>query len=162
MQAGVRQEPEHYAVDVVAGFRATYATLLTHRDALLDPQGPLSAFDGCETRVISRGTNQYGMLLQVLAAPKYQQRGIRRSAGYDVLTRAFAVSPERPAVWPLLVAERAALDRLDVPRFVVRADDVRVLAGGEVVLDGTSVRPAWPPCVIASARCRRPTSSRRW
>jgi type 2 lantibiotic biosynthesis protein LanM len=134
-------EPEVFAGAMLAGFADTYRLLLSKREALLNPEGPLMAFAGLTTRVIPRATNQYGLLLHVLNQPRYQARGVKRSAAMDVLHRVFAGAPQRPPAWDLVRAERRALEEMDIPLFSIRTDDTRVTANGAVVLPDHFDRP---------------------
>lgn len=148
---GVRQEPEAYAPALLDGFADVYRHVLAHRDRWASADGPLSAFAGLPTRVFSRDTNQYGMLLHVLFAPKYQESGVRRSTAYDVLVRRFAGAAARPDEWPAVRAERAALDALDVPRFTSATDALEVFAGGARVFERQGRQPGLH---AAFDRCR--------
>lgn len=58
-----------YVDDLVTGFQRMYDLLAAHRDALLAPDGPISAFADAHVRVIVRATRIYGSLLQDCAHP---------------------------------------------------------------------------------------------
>jgi len=129
------QRPVDHADHIVSGFVETYELLLAEREHLLASASPLAAFARCSTRVIPRPTNQYAELSVILAAPRYQQDGLRRSAALDVLLRPFSGLESKPAVWPALVAERHALEALDIPYFWARVDDTDVWSGETVVAE---------------------------
>jgi type 2 lantibiotic biosynthesis protein LanM len=131
---GIAQEAEDYGHEIVAGFSDTYRWLLAHREELLRADGPLAAFARCRTRVIPRPTNQYAMLVTVLATPRYQRDGALRSGALDILLRPFSGASSRPGVWPALVAERRAIESLDVPYFWVPCDSLDVHAGGDPIV----------------------------
>jgi class II lanthipeptide synthase len=133
---GHLQPPEPWTDAILDGFERTYRFLLENRPRVLAAAGPLAAFAGMPTRVIPRPTNQYGLLTYVLNQPKYQRRGVLRSAAMDALHRIFAASPTTPATWPIVRVERLALEEMDFPIFGVRSDETRVTARGDVVLDG--------------------------
>ncbi|MGE5244197.1 MAG: type 2 lanthipeptide synthetase LanM [Betaproteobacteria bacterium] len=137
---GVVQHPEYYRDDLLAGFAATYRFFSGRRDEILGAGGPLAAFAARTVRVMFRATNQYAVVQDLLAAPKYQQSGVARSCALDVLARPFALDRDRPAAWPILVAERRALERLDIPRFTVEANGIAVGADHEVAADGVFTR----------------------
>jgi type 2 lantibiotic biosynthesis protein LanM len=137
---GIAQPAEDYADEIVAGFSETYGWLLTHRDELLLPGGPLAAFARCRTRVIPRPTNQYAILATVLAAPHYQRDGARRAAALDILLRPFSGFTSRPATWPALVAERRAIEELDVPYFWVPCEGLDVHVGRQPIVRGYFAR----------------------
>ena len=148
VSGGVRQRPEEHAEAIADGFADTYRHLEARRDAWLVPGGTLDRFAGMHARVFTRDTNQYGMLLHVLSHPKYQGRGVRRSIAYDVLARGLVTAAGAvPAEWPVVQAERVALDGVDVPRFTQPVDGTAVCTGGTAVLD----RPRQVPGLEAAA-----------
>lgn len=119
---------------VRAGFEAAYRSLLTRREEITAPGGPLEAAAGAETRLVFRRSDQYARLLNHLASPRYLREGHLRSWAIDVLNRPLLVSVDRPPLWPLVADERASLENLDVPYFTVGAGS-RVLyaSHGEAV-----------------------------
>jgi len=133
---GAVQAPDAYAADLLGGFEATYRLLIAHREALLAADGPLAAFAGTPVRVLPRPTTQYASLIYLLYRPRYQKDGCRWSTAFDALNRAVNGSHDAPEVWPVLVAERKALEGLDVPHFTVTADEVAVRSGKKLLLEG--------------------------
>jgi type 2 lantibiotic biosynthesis protein LanM len=128
MLRGVPQPPESYAREIVAGFAGAQRALAQHKEALLADDGPLAAFSAGATRVLFRPSDQYGALLHVLAAPRYQRDGVSRGIALDVINRVFAREGDRPRLWPLVADERRALERLDVPRFCVRVSETALVS----------------------------------
>ena len=131
--AGVRQDPGQYADALLAGFTRAYRSLLTRRAELLASDGPLHAFAGSVVRVVQRPTNQYAMLRVVLSAPRYQRNGVAASTAVDVLHRGWSGAVARPTGWEIAIAERRALDRLDVPLFSARADGLDLQCEGRTI-----------------------------
>ncbi len=127
------EQPDSHARDILAGFTRAYRVIARERPALLAAGGPLSGLVSCRVRVIPRPTNQYALLSTALAAPRYQDDGMRHGAALDILLRPFGRHSKRPAIWPALAEERRALESLDIPYFWVRADDTDVRAGGHMV-----------------------------
>jgi len=124
VSCGDRSEPpDAFASEVAEGFAEGYRFLMSQREALLDPAGPLEPMARCHTRVLYRPSDQYGALLYVLAAPRYQRDGRARSLGIESLARVFAREASRPILWPLVTDERASLEALDVPRFTIPVDE---------------------------------------
>jgi len=134
------QRPEDYAAQITRGFADTYRFLLAHRDELLAPGGPLALFADRPARVVLRATDHYATLIYLLASPAYQADGAARSGALDVLNRVFSRARSRPSIWALAAAEREALERLDIPRFVVPANDTTIQAAGRCVAEGFFVR----------------------
>jgi len=122
--------------DVLAGFRHTYALLAERRDDLLAAGGWLDRLGGQPVRFIFRHTSLYGALLERALHPRFLRDAADRSVELDVLAQPLLDLEARPVVWPILRAERAALEQLDVPFFATRADSRRLeLSTGEVIED---------------------------
>jgi type 2 lantibiotic biosynthesis protein LanM len=136
MVEGRRAQPEEYAADLLEGFVATYRFVLERRSELCAPGGPLRELAGQRSRVLARRSHQYAALLQALNTPRFQRDGALRGAQLELLLRPFAVSPEKPAVWPVLEAEQEALERLDVPRFTSPTDETTVCDEARTLLGG--------------------------
>lgn len=131
---GAVQRPEDFVDDLCAGFATTYQFLLANRMALLREDGPLRGFADCSARVLFRPSDQYAATEYLLAAPRYQRRGVDRSLGLETLGRIFIPAAVRPRLWPLVHDEVQALEALDIPRFTVQASSTDLVASsGEVV-----------------------------
>jgi type 2 lantibiotic biosynthesis protein LanM len=138
---GAPQSPSDYADAVLAGFDAVCSIAIEHAAALADAEGPLEAFRGCRTRFLLRPTEQYGRLLALLGTPKYQRDGAAASAAWDAMLRGYARARVRPAVWPLVEAERAALAGLDVPHFDVPCSGTTVGTAGATLMAQPNAQP---------------------
>jgi type 2 lantibiotic biosynthesis protein LanM len=132
---GVLQSPETYADDLLAGFDAAYAVLLAAREALLAPDGPIAAFGPVPVRLLPRPTAQYASLAYLLARPQYQKDGCRWSAAMDALNRFVSQAHDQPEIWPVLVAERRALEGLDIPHFTALASEAAVRSGSRLLIE---------------------------
>ncbi len=116
-RGGRPQRAEAFVEPVLEGFELAARFLAARRPALTAPGGLLDLARGAPTRVLFRPSGQYGGLLALLARPRYLADGLASSFLVEALLRAFAASPERPLLWPLVAEERAAVERLDVPVF---------------------------------------------
>lgn len=125
------------------GFLEAYRFCLAHRRRLLDPAGPLRRFRAAEPRLVFRPTESYVRLQRALLVPTYQRLGVERSVALDALNRVFAASPRRPPLWPLVAEERAALERLDIPRFTLPATAEALVAANGEVIPGVVGRSGW-------------------
>ncbi|MEO0393228.1 MAG: type 2 lanthipeptide synthetase LanM family protein [Pseudomonadota bacterium] len=130
---GKAVKPKEYAAAMVEGYHHYQAFL----EQALDPDWAEQAFGDIELRWVRRPTEDYCQLLNSLRMP-------------DVLTGDRSVDavldPQLTAPWPELVAaEKAALGRLDIPKFMFRLGDDRVWEGSELVGRG-AFTPAdpWP------------------
>ncbi len=121
--------------DFLDGFRQAYRFLVTHREALLAPDGPLEPFARCDIRFTFRRTSLYWTVLEHTLAPRYMRDGAEWSIQLDLLTRAFFSPSGRPELWPVAAAEQAALARADIPRFTLPADGHALVADGETVVE---------------------------
>jgi type 2 lantibiotic biosynthesis protein LanM len=131
--AGEPLNPSEFLPELAAGFTEMYRLLLRHRDELLSPHGPLDRIPGRKTRLILRSTGAYRKLLERSLRPDCCRDGAARSVELEFLARPYLEAENRPEVWPLLAAERQALEQGDVPRFLVPMDDPVVeIPGGEV------------------------------
>ena len=133
---GQVQRPEDFVDDLCAGFESTYRFLEANCAALLAADGPLSGFADCRARVLFRPSDQYAAAQYLLAAPRYQRRGLDRSLAIEMFDRVFIREIERPRLWPLVHDERQALEALDIPRVTLPASGTDLEATtGEVVHD---------------------------
>ena len=137
---GVLERPASHAAAVCAGFEQTYRFVSRQRPAFLAADGLISWFAACSTRVLFRPSDQYGALQQILAAPRYQRRGVDRSLAIETLARAFCRDVERPRLWSLLRDERLSLERLEIPRQAVAACGTALLARDGATVDGYITR----------------------
>ncbi|MFY9822008.1 MAG: type 2 lanthipeptide synthetase LanM family protein [Thermoanaerobaculia bacterium] len=124
--AGTPLEPSAFLTEVESGFTEMYTLLERHRGELLGPRGPLSRLAGRRTRLILRSTAAYRKLLARSLSPECCRDGAARSIELEFLARAYLEAESRPAVWPLLTAERQALEQADVPLFLVPVDGTRI------------------------------------
>lgn len=125
-----------FAPALKRGFERMARHVMAHREAWCAPAGPLERFAGCDARFIFRGTLVYSALLNRLASPDLAQSGIDRSLLIEALARPLVEAPTPPVIWPILAAERQAMQRGDVPLFrapvaqaVLHIDGVPPVAG---------------------------------
>jgi type 2 lantibiotic biosynthesis protein LanM len=109
--------PEEYAAEVIEGFAELYRLLMDRREALLTSPDLAPVLAGCRPRFLPRDTQVYGVVLRQALAPTCLVDGARHGIELEALARAFLVAGERPVAWPLLRAEIAALERMDIPHF---------------------------------------------
>src|SRR5206468_453973 len=107
------------------------------RDELLAERGPLRRFRGLKLRFILRATRTYAQLARRLLRPEFLRDGADRSIEMDRLARAFALhyaGAQDPPPWEVYHAERAALERQDIPFFSYFSAAEELLADGRVVV----------------------------
>ncbi|HEX7829654.1 MAG TPA: type 2 lanthipeptide synthetase LanM family protein [Thermoanaerobaculia bacterium] len=108
-----------YIDEVIDGFTRMYRTIAASHDAL---RPYLEDLGRREIRVVFHATRIYGLLLKRLSSPQHFRSGIDRSIDTDIISRFYLEAREKSDLWPILEAELDAMERLDIPRFAVRAD----------------------------------------
>ncbi len=129
-----------YLEDLIAGYREMGQFLIQERAALLAADGPIEAMRGSNSRYIFRSTRIYAVIQEQSLNPRLMKWGVDRSLALESLSRAYVLGVEKPRHWPLLAAELAAMEILDIPCFL--ADCQR----DDLVLDPIHVGD--PPSVI--------------
>lgn len=107
---------------VIDGFTRIYRAIMARAPEWLGSDGFGRRFAGTEIRFMIHATRLYGLVLKRLGAPRHMRSGVERSIEMDVISRFYLESHKQDRFYPLLAAEIAALDRLDIPKFTVRAD----------------------------------------
>jgi type 2 lantibiotic biosynthesis protein LanM len=123
--------PDDHPDEILAGFEQTYRFVAAQRDHLIALDGPLGASRKFRTRYLFRPSHQYAAALQALADPRYLTDGVRWGCALEALNRRFRFSAQRPRAWPLIGAEREALEKLDLPYFWAPSNGVAVYAKHE-------------------------------
>lgn len=128
-------EADEYERAIIDGFETTYRCLREHRRELLCDDGPLSALDRQTVRFLARPTRWYGRLLESLQVPAYLRTGLAFGTRTELLARTLLGDDSTvPAVTAAVYeAERTALKRADIPRFVTDADSTELRIHGDLV-----------------------------
>jgi type 2 lantibiotic biosynthesis protein LanM len=106
-----------YTGAIADGLARMLRLLLTRREALAAPDGPLAAFADAEVRVILRPTRSYALLLTESFHPFFLGDALDRDRFLDHL---WVAVETRPGVAELIPFERRDLARGDVPMFTTR------------------------------------------
>ncbi len=98
---------------------------------MLSDCGPLVAFERCPIRIVLRDTALYFQLLRHSIDPAVLRDGIDRRIALERLNHVIAIADTPPSFVDIVTREQSALSGLDVPRFLVMADeaDLRDAAG---------------------------------
>ncbi len=119
-------------VDAICdGFAGLYRILVQHRAELSG--APLAALRDQPVRFLFRPTEVYGALLAAARMPQALGDGAARSIVLDEIATPFLGSGEPPPAWPLIAAERDALEDLDIPYFETRASSRTLCADGRPI-----------------------------
>jgi class II lanthipeptide synthase len=126
--------PIAYTEDLLGGFRDAYDRVLATRRSLCAPGGPIEQLGQQRIRLVFHATRIYGLLLKRLYSPRHMRLGVDRSIELDIISRLYLEAPEKADFIPILTAELAALERLDIPYFSVPANGHDLaLPTGEVI-----------------------------
>lgn len=116
---------DRYVDAIVAGFTAMAGFVVQVREALL--AGPIAAFADVRVRVLMRATAYYERVRARSLRPEAMRSGAARSVAIDALVRpllrAAEAGHEDAGAWAMVEEERRSLERLDIPRFELRADE---------------------------------------
>ena len=117
--AGERRSAARHLPALCAGFAETWR-FLREKTGLLEQA--LGAWADAPLRVLLRPTSHYAALLEASLSLEALRSGLDRSLPFEALRRAFVRGhQERPALWPAVESEIAALEDGDIPIFFVRA-----------------------------------------
>ncbi|MFF0816800.1 type 2 lanthipeptide synthetase LanM family protein [Rhodococcus sp. NPDC003318] len=130
---GAMVSPHDHVDSIVDGFVEMYRVVERNRSRLLGVHGAIAALDGLPVRFIFRDTQTYGLLIEHSLDPRFLRDGLDRSIELEFLGRALVHSVDRPAEWPIVAAEIAALERLDVPHFQTTTCSTDLPVGSGVV-----------------------------
>ncbi len=114
---GRRGEPAMWLDEIAAGFRDMFDVLCRNRKGMTALDGPWHRLTRQRHRVILRSTSTYASLLDQVLHPARLRDGAEWSIELERLTSSATLAASRPRIWPALVAERMALERLDIPLF---------------------------------------------
>ncbi|QMU71802.1 type 2 lanthipeptide synthetase LanM family protein [Streptacidiphilus sp. P02-A3a] len=132
---GADAEPAAHAEALVAGFRAGYRTVLTHRQRLAEL---LRRFAEDEVRVVTRATQVYATVLAEAAHPD----ALREPGDREGLLRLLGTDAVEDQGWPgLLDHEVAELWDGDVPVFTARPGHADLWSGTGARIPGALDQP---------------------
>ena len=117
------QYPEDYSQAIIDGFIRAYRFILSHQSRLLSDYNIKELFKDIPVRIIFRPSDHYAILIYNLATPKYQQDAMDKSLILESLASPFRGSPHKPDAWEIFLAERQALEDLDIPHFAFPVSD---------------------------------------
>lgn len=132
--------PGEYLEQLVDGFERMYRFFIARREEMLSataaatngsrppraaPESgvsetpPIAAFAWTKARFIARATQNYVALMRSARQPEQLRSSIDRGILFDSLSRPFLSLAECPDLWHIRASEWQALERLDVPHFLV-------------------------------------------
>ncbi|MDF9744078.1 type 2 lanthipeptide synthetase LanM [Natrinema salsiterrestre] len=130
---GRDQPPSAYSEELTSGFEQAYSTMLTLRDRgrLFGKDGLLAVFEGVATRFLYRGW--YTEVLKSLTTTEALHDGARFGRRMEQLAVPLFEDGGASGTTSMYAAERAALRRLEKPRFTCRSDERKIRHRGEPV-----------------------------
>lgn len=121
---GTPQPPDDYCEEILDGFCAVYDAIL--EDSAVDLAAELESLEAFENRVVYRATRQYASHIKSLAGRDPLRDGVLFGVQLEQLAVPFATGQTTDPPWELFTAERAALRRLDPPRFTSQPDGLEI------------------------------------
>lgn len=140
---GIYLSCKDYVEAIVDGFRQMYCFFLERRETFLASDSLLKIFAHQQVRFLLRNTIVYSLILEKTLNPKFLRKGVERSIQLDFLSRALLSYTSKPNCWLLLKAEQQALDQLDIPYFLTRADSDTLNIYPNRVLEKFFQQPAY-------------------
>jgi type 2 lantibiotic biosynthesis protein LanM len=129
-----------YERELVHGFESMYRFLIQRSATLLAPGSPFHALRRAEVRYVHRHTSLYSYVLRALQQPRFCRDGAERSMQIEqlaLLSLRNAAHDGRAGWREIWNAERACMERGDVPQF-------SVMAGGDtLILSAERNLPGW-------------------
>lgn len=123
-----------HADEIDLGIRIMWDTLVTHRDELVSPTGPLAQLAKAQTRVLMRPTMSYARLREASTRADLLASGVDYSIHLEHLGRHMLDNPDPRAAFALARQERDQMENGDVPFFAT--------TGSEECLRGEDGTPA--------------------
>ncbi len=130
---GIQQDPNDYLDDLLVGFSDMYRLILRWRRSMSSNDLPLSGFANQKGRLIFRATKIYFEILNRSLSAHNLRNGAERSIELEQQAFAFLTANEKPAAWPILNAEIASLENLDIPVFNYDSSKEYLVVGGSYV-----------------------------
>lgn len=162
---GEQALPCDYVEQLVEGFERAYRFFQARRESLLasataasangsPPHGaaheegaavrsPLAALAASKARYVARATQHYFALIRSARQPEHLRSGTDRGILFDSLSRPFLTTHERPDLWAIRQPEWRALERLDVPYFLVPTTGSCLHSGDGPPIPITLLAPAF-------------------
>lgn len=143
--------------EIVEGYRLAYRSILSRREDLMDPEGPINAIGSSLVRVLNRATSVYYRLLQESCRREHLASGVDRWVHLERLSIVTAQEPTADE-------GRAVIDSMnDLGRAVITAEQASLMDGDIAYLvargdstDYLSIDPeSCEPRIIPGAELRK-------
>lgn len=155
--------PGDYLEQLVEGFERAYRFFVGRRESLLAAataangsppsdstrdkgafdQPPVAAFAAAKARFVARATQNYFALIRTARQPEHLRSGTDRAILFDSLSRPFLTTTKCPDLWSIRQSEWRALERLDVPYFLVPTTGACLHPGDGLLIPVPLLAPAF-------------------
>ncbi|RCJ40612.1 hypothetical protein A6770_37720 [Nostoc minutum NIES-26] len=132
-----------YHEEIIDGFKQMYQFLMEYREVLLSNNSPIFALKSQSVRFVCRHTKTYASILRRTLNPKFLRNGSERSIQIDVLSKAMLFLDTKPACWSILQVEQHALEQMDIPLLVVRADSDALTIAPDKIINQCFAQPSF-------------------
>lgn len=127
---------EDHISSVIDGFSHAYRFFQKRQRVLLDQDGPLSLFEGLQTRFIFRGTKYYSTMRRQSTTSKLLRDPNARDLELDLLFRPWLRTGESGSKWVAIAhAEKAAMSVHDLPVFDHYTDGTDIYTPTDTIKD---------------------------
>jgi type 2 lantibiotic biosynthesis protein LanM len=124
-----------YIEEIAKGFSYMYSYLMRFRHDLLSSSSPLVVFAQETLRFVYRHTRTYALISKSSLKPDVLRDGVDRSICLDILSRSMISATTVPPSWPLIRQERQALENMDIPSFIARADKDSLAISRDMIIE---------------------------
>ncbi len=129
---GIAIGPENFLDELEDGFTFAYNAMISHREQLLDPNGPLRYFRGVRTRALLRTTSEYAFLLAWSTSPDHLTSGAAHDLSFELLATYGAACGNSIDI---IDVEKRQLWQRDVPVFSGKTDENCIIDDAGNTLD---------------------------
>ena len=124
--------PENFLEELKRGFTIAYNAIISHREQLLNKEGPLRFFRGVRTRALMRATSEYAFLLAWSTSPDHLTSGAAHELSFELLATYGAACGNS---LDIIDVEKHQLWQRDVPVFFGTSDENRIFDDAGNTLD---------------------------
>ena len=115
--------PENFLDELNHGFTIAYNAMISHRELLLDKEGPLRHLRGVRTRALLRTTSEYAFLLAWSTSPDHLTSGAAHDLSFELLATYGAACGNSLEI---IKVEKRQLWQRDIPVFFGISDENRI------------------------------------
>ena len=132
---GIDTSLSHHSEELIVGFQQMYRFLMQRKECLFSLHHPLATFVSQKVRLVLRNTSLYTSILSNSLHYKCLRDGVERSIELDIFSRSFIGSEDKDPLWPMLAAEKQALEQLDIPYISSYSNSNDIILNSETTIE---------------------------